>query len=136
MIHVVSTSENTMKTHIAFGSLFLAAGLMPPVMAKSPCYALSTHAFFESSLASPVAARENGQVANELMSNGEALCRRLVQAAITGKRTPDQLREGAEESLKAGKADFAKDGDMDKLEFTKYLFAITKGAADIAEAPP
>lgn len=103
--------------------------------AKSPCHTLATNEFFNSSLAPVVATRENIQEANNEMADGETFCKHLVQAVKTGKTSSDALRIGANQKLAEAKEAFEKDGDMDKLEFVKYMYALQIGSAKIADNP-
>lgn len=104
--------------------------------AKSPCYTLATNAFFNSSLAPTISTPESLKDAQEEMADGETFCKRMVQAIKTGKLTSDTMRAKATVLLTEAKEAFEKDGDMDKLELAKYMYALAVGSAQIADSPP
>lgn len=70
------------------------------------------------------------------MTDGETLCKRLVQSIKTKKTTSDEMRVRSEDFLKKAKDNFEHDGDMDKYELSKYHYELIVGSAKIADEYP
>ncbi|WP_185922450.1 hypothetical protein [Hafnia paralvei] len=124
-----------MKTAHKLIFFLVVANCVSLAQAKSPCHTLATNEFFNSSLTPIAATRENIKDAQEMMANGETFCKDLVQAIKTGKTTSDSVRSKAAQYLTEAKEAFENDGDMDKLEFAKYLHSLQIGSAKIADNP-
>jgi len=125
--------EVIMKSGLVLKFLFVFMFCSQQAYAKSPCYKLATSTFFSSSLSTTVATTDSLKDAIEEITDGETLCKRLVQAIKTKKTTSEELRGKANNMLKEAKSEFVHDGDMDKLELVKYHYELVVGSARIAE---
>lgn len=120
------------KLQLCFTLTFLMC-ISTSALAKSACHTLVTNEYFKSSLAPTIATPENIKDANEFMTDAETFCKRMVMAIKTNVTTSDLMRSKSESMMKEAEAAFQNDGDMDKLEEQKFLYALSLGIVAIAE---